>query len=390
MSIARRTNILVLCIIFIFLLTACGGPSASQIQTGPTPSQTLASGQGQQLLAKVAQRLNAAKTLHAVFDTTINGQVLAGTIDTEVWNVSPDKNRSVVLQSTVSRFPTGSVAITNGKYVWQYDPTKKVVYSGQVSQTGTATVGSTFRTGDSSSLSILKLVQSIFTRSDATLVSSSATINGHAAYDLHVIPQDSTGAASSSTPGPDNFNYEGEVYVDKGTELPLQVSLTISGFGQVLLNMNNVVLNSPISNSLFTFVPPAGVKILPLQQASAASDTGSITLAQAEQQAGYHLLSISSSQTGYVLQGVDALGSPGNQIYTLNYTEGTLNFTISEGKPLANLPVSGQQVSIRGTVATLSTSNGASTLAWTEHGLGMQIMGELSTGQVEAIANLLS
>src|SRR5205807_9945978 len=129
---------------------------------------------------------------------------------------------------------------------------------------------------------------------------------------------------------PGNFNYTGEVYIDKATTLPLQVNLNISGLGQVLLDIPMLVLNSPIPESTFTFVVPAGVKVLPLQQANATPTTGSITLAQAQQEAGYHLLSIPGTQTGYQLQGVNALGAPGSQIYTLNYMKGSTNFTIAE------------------------------------------------------------
>ena len=129
--------------------------------------------------------------------------------------------------------------------------------------------------------------------------------------------------------------------------------------------------------------------MLPLPQDTA--DTGAISLAQAEQQAGYHLLSIPSSQTDYVLQSVTALGAPGNQIYTLNYTKGNLNFTIAEGKPLANLPaLPGQQVSLRGTAGVLSSENGGVTLAWTEKGVGIRITGNLSNEQAMSIASLLA
>jgi len=172
--------------------------------------------------------------------------------------------------------------------------------------------------------------------------------------------------------------------------LPLQVNLNVGGIGQVTLNLPTLVLNAAIPDSTFTFIPPAGTKILPLQQEPSTSDGTSLTLAQAEQQAGYHLLSIPTSQTAYQLQGVDALGSPGNQIYTLNYTMGSISFTISEGKPLANLPGgSGQQVNIRGTTATLSTENASTTLAWTENGIGIRITGNLSNDQIMHIANVL-
>jgi len=150
-----------------------------------------------------------------------------------------------------------------------------------------------------------------------------------------------------------------------------------------------LTLNQPIDNSLFTFVPPAGVKVLPFPQPT--PDTGSLTLSQAQQQAGYHLLSIPTSQAAYTLQSVDALGAPGNQIYTLNYlyTQGNVKFSISEGKALANLPTTGQQLRLRGTTGTVSTVGNITTLSWTENGVGLQIAGQLGSDQLVAIANLL-
>ena len=368
------------------LLAACGSAGTQQTQrqtVTPTPTP----GQGQQLLNKAAQNLNAAKTLHGLFDLVISGQLFNGTITTEVWNASPNKNRTVVLQSTVTRFPTGSVTVSNGKRLWQYDPTKKVVYTGPItagSDSGTPTATPS-TTSSNQVLSILNLVQSVFTGSNATLISSSTSVNGVETYKVHVTPQ-----STAAKVGSRSFNYDGDVYLNKSTTLPVRVDLTIQGVGQVTLNLSMLKLNQTLTNDLFTFVPPAGVKVLPLQNENNSSDSGMITLPQAEQQAGYHLLSIPASQTGYSLQGVDALGAPGNQIYALNYTMGNTTFTISEGKPLANLPVSGQQMNLRGTTATLSSSNGSSTLSWTENGTGIQIAGKLSNEQIQAIAKLLS
>ena len=234
----------------------------------------------------------------------------------------------------------------------------------------------------------MNIVQSVFSHSNATLVSSSASINGHAAYDLQIT---SPASAQSSSTGSDsgNFNYNGDVYIDKASMLPLQIKLTIRGFGQVTLGLPTLVLNQPIDNRLFTFMSPTGVQVLPFPKTT-TSGTGTITLEQAQQQAGYHLLSISSSHTAYQLQGVDALGAPGNQIFALNYAVGHTTFAISEGKSLANLPVSGQQVSVRGTTATLTSSGNTITLTWTEKGVGIQIAGNVSKNELLTIANLLA
>ncbi len=357
----------VITIIFTVLvcavMVACGGspPAASK----PTPTPTPTPGPGTQLLRTTAQKLNTASSLHGLFNVTISGQTLNGMLNSEIWNVSPNKNRTLVRQSTISQFTNGSVTVTDGKQIWQYDPEKKVVYTGKVTpETGTPTPGSNSGIGGGQSQFILNLVQSVFTRSDATLVSSSAKVHGRDAYDVHVVPQSQT-ASSGNGGTPGNFNYTGEVYIDKATSLPLQVNLNISGFGQVLLD-------------------------IPLQE-NATPGTGSLTLAQAESQAGYHLLSIPSTQTDYQLQDVTALGSPGNQIYTLNYIKGSTSFTIAEGKALANLPTSGgQTVKLRGTTGTLTTNSGSTTLSWTEKGVGVTITGTLSNDQIVAIANLLA
>src|SRR6266480_2851204 len=367
--------------LLILLLAACGSSSATQTPVQSTPTPTPAPAQGQELLTKAGQILKTAKTLHAIFDIKTAGSVANGTVSTEVWNVSPNKSRTVVLQSTLRQFSTGSITVNNGKQVWQYDPVKKVVYTGQVSNTTGTPVA-----GRDQTRFIMNIVQTVFTHSNATLISSSARVNGHNAYDIQVT---SPATAQSSSTGSGNFNYKGDVFIDKASMLPVQVQLMIQGFGQVTLNLPKLVLDQPVDNSLFTFVPPAGAQVLPFPKTT-TSDTGTLSLEQAQLQAGYHLLSIPSSQGAYQLQGVDALGAPGNQIFTLNYAMGNITFAISEGKSLANLPISGQQVSVRGTTATLSTSGNSLTLTWTEKGVGIQIAGNVSRDELVTIANLLS
>src|SRR5690348_14364404 len=160
--------------LLMLLLAACGNSSTTQtpVQSTPTPAPA----QGQELLTKAGQSLKTAKTLHAIFDITTAGTAVNGTVSTEVWNVSPDKSRTVVLQSTIKQFSTGSITVSNGKQVWQYDPAKKVVYTGQVGNNIAAA-------GRDQTQFILNIVQSVFFHSNATLVSSSASVNAHDAYD---------------------------------------------------------------------------------------------------------------------------------------------------------------------------------------------------------------
>jgi outer membrane lipoprotein-sorting protein len=362
----------------LILLAACGG-TAQQQSPHPTPTPTATMTPGEQLLHRVATTLNTAKTVHGIFNLQLSGGDMNGTLSFELWNAAPNKHRSVVLQSSVTEIPTGSVSVSDGKHIWQYDPNKKIVYTGAVqeNQNGTGSTGG-------GSQQLLNLVQSIFTHSDGTLKSSSATAKGRPAYDVYIVPQGSAGAKGASA-----FNYEGDIFIDKETQLPVQVKLNVQGLGNITLDLPKLDLNQPIASDLFTFTTPAGAKEEPLQQNNSGG-SNSMTLKQASAQAGYHLLSIPGSQSEYTLQRIDALGAPGNQIYTLNYSKGSLTFTIAEGKPLANLPANGgKTISLRGTTATISSENGTTALAWTEKGVGIRMTGALSNDQAVTIAQLL-
>lgn len=378
---------LLLVICCMVLLAACGGSGVgtNQAQSRKTPVSTVTPtvGPGQQLLAQSAQLLTSARTLHGIFNSTLSGQLANGEVDSEVWRMTPDKSRALILKSTLKQFTSGMLIVSDGKQTWQYNPAQKLVYTGSASPaSGTGTPGTRGNQNNVQAL-LLGAIQTIFTHSTATLLSSTDRVNGRPVYTVHVVPQSQSASASGVS-----FNYDGTVSLDKQTQLPLAIDLTVPGFARVQIAIPSLELNKPLDASLFTFKPPAGTKVEPFPSATGAND-GSLTIQQAEQQAGYHLLSIPSSQTAYHLQSVDALGAPGNQIYTLTYTSNGLSFTISEGKALANLPLSGQSLDLRGTRATLVISGGTSTLSWTEKGIGIQITGTLTKEQVTAIAKLL-
>ena len=383
----NRLKLALPCALLLLMLTlaACNGSattSSPSITPVPKFSPTPVSDRGTQLLAQAGQTLNGARTLHAIVDITIVGPALNGAIKSEMWNLAPDKNRTDVLQSNIGQFASGTLTVSDGKQIWQYNPQQKVAYHAQISASSTATPTTGAAATDQSQM-IFNLVRSVFTHSNGTLVSSSAIVNGHAAYDIAVTSQ-----AQSSSSGTNNFNYSGHVFLDKTSNLPLRVILSVQGLGQITLDLPMLALNTQLDQNLFTFTPPSGVKVLPFPTDTSAS--GTLTLAQAQQQAGYHLLSIPTS-TSYQLLSVDALGAPGNQIYAINYlAQPDSKFTISQGKALANLPASGQHTSLRGTTATIATVGNTTTISWTEKGVGIQISGPLSATQLTTIATLLS
>ncbi len=94
------------------LMAACGGSSTTPSK--PTPPPTPTPGEGQQLLAKASKALTSARTMYAIFNIAIAGPTINGTLKTEVWNEQPDKNRTVVLDSTISQFPSGETTVTDG------------------------------------------------------------------------------------------------------------------------------------------------------------------------------------------------------------------------------------------------------------------------------------
>lgn len=369
----------------LFLLVACSGGTGNTQRARGSPTPTPTAEPGQQLLMQSAQLLNTAHTLHGVFDATISGQFANGELRSEVWRMAPNKSRTLVLKSTLSQFSNGTLVVSDGKTVWQYDPAKKRVYTGPASTPGLAgtPVPGVNQAGGQSL--VFSVVQMIFTDSAATLVSSSDTLNGRPIYTIRVSP----GSASTASSNGLSFDYDGTVSLDRQTRLPVALDLSLAAFGQVHIAIPSLTLNPPLAPGLFTFTPPPGASVQPFPPAS-GQDDNSLTLQQAEQQAGYHLLSIPASQTAYHLQTIDALGAPGNQIYALNYSFAGGTFTISEGKSLANLPLGGQSLALRGTTATFSNASGTSTLSWTEKSIGIQITGPLTQNQLVTIARLLT
>ncbi|GCE26703.1 hypothetical protein KDA_21870 [Dictyobacter alpinus] len=378
----------------LLLVAGCGSSGGNDKQASvtptapPLPSPTAISGPGQQTLDTMAQKLNNAKTLHGIFKLTSSSQAFNGNVETELWKTAPDKSRSEVKQSTFSQVSTGSVSVSDGQQIWQYDPAKKIVYTGKVShdantpdQQNQGIAGS----GGGQNQSLLNIIQSIFDNSIGTLRSSSVTVDGHNTSDVHVVPRSNGDSGTAS-----NFNYKGEIYIDNQTQLPVKVDLDISSLGKITVTIPKLDVNPAIDNKLYTFTPPAGTKTRPLEEASGNQNTGKLTLAQAQKQAGYHLLSIPGQEGEYTLQGVAALGTPGLQTYTLNYMKGNTAFTIAEGKPLADLPARGNQTSLRGTNGTSSSNNGQTTLSWTEKGVGYRITGAITADQALEIAKLLS
>jgi outer membrane lipoprotein-sorting protein len=378
----------------LILLSACGGSSSTQTTTKATPTAppTPTPGPGQTILNSMANKLNNAKTLHGTFNISTSGQSAQGTISTEVWKEGATKSRSQILQSSISQTQSGSLTVTDGKTVWQYNPSTHTVYKGPAnsgSDQGATGSGISTTSGGESQL-FLNIIQLIFTQSDGTLRSSSTIINGHTTYDIHVVPSNNSNSSAVNS-----FNYSGEVYIDKTMQLPVRVNLNVNGFGNVIVDITKLDINPTLSPSLFTFTPPSGTKVLPLQDQNGngnnnSGNTGTLSLAQAQKQAGYHLLSIPASQAAYVLTGVTALGANGNQTYALSYMKGNLPFTITESKSLAFLPAQGQKVQLRGTTGAISTSNGTSTLTWTEHNIGISISGKLSASEIMTIANSLT
>lgn len=360
----------------LFFLVACGSgaPQTKTAVATPTPAPD----QGQQILNKLSHDFKNAHTVHSIFNLHIEGQAINGDVTDEVWNAQTQKSRTVVLKSSIQQVPQGQITVNDGKQIWQYDPGKKVVYKGSVNANA----------GQGGGQFSFNFIQNIFTRSNGTL-RGSASINGHDTYDIHIIPQDKPATPAANTDTQNNLDYEGELYVDKNSQLPQRIDLNAQN-NQIKIDFTKLELNPTLPGQTFVFQIPAGVQVLPLPTGNAGNGSGSMTLAQAEQQAGYHLLHIPSNQKAYILTGISALGAPGNQIYTLSYMKGATAFTISEGKPLANLPASGQALHLRNTTATFSNEGGSNTLAWTENGVGIHITGSASQDQLVAIATILS
>lgn len=386
----RHRSILNLPVMLLAMLTlvlsACQPTSTeAMIHTGSYPSMhnlAQTSSPGQQLLDRIAQRLNSAKTLHGNFTLTLQGRAATGTIKLEQWSAQGGKSRNETLASTLPQAVAGSLTVSDGKKMWQYDPSQKVVYIGPAQQSNSLLAVP----GRGQVQLLLNTLLSVFGSSTGTLVSDKASVDGKAAYQVHVVPQESSDQGRAN---PGSLSYQGEVYIDKSSEQPLRMDLTLASLGPVSMHFDNFELNTSIDAEKFTFVTPAGIREEALPTAS-GSNSDLLSLAQAQKKVSYHLLAISSDHSEYILNGVTTLGTPKNAIYLLDYMRGSQVFTIAEGAPLANLEgAAGQSLGLRSTNATFAQINSLASLAWTEKGIGIRITGHLTQDQATTIAQLL-
>src|SRR5260370_33327893 len=123
MSLYRWRATLLFTILLTLLLAACAGSSTSRAPATPTPAPR----QGQELLTKVGKNLNAAKTLHGIFDVAVVGPGINGIVNTEVWNEAPGKSRTVVLQSTITQIAAGTLTHNDRKKGRENEPAKQGV-----------------------------------------------------------------------------------------------------------------------------------------------------------------------------------------------------------------------------------------------------------------------
>jgi Outer membrane lipoprotein-sorting protein len=348
--------------------------------------------ESQPLLTAIAHELDNARTIHGSFTTSISSQFFNGTVNSELWKQSPQNSRNEIHQSTLTQEPTGTVTISNGKQLWYYNPQTNIVYTGPVSTSATPNNGlnSVSGTGNDLLQTLFALVQGIFEQGQGTLKADTSHINGHNALVI--------GVAATNTAQNGNVpfsTYSGNVYIDQQTHLPLSVELTIPNQGTVSMHINSLELNASLTTSTFTFTPPAGASVQPLaaENSNAGNTTNDqITLAQAEKQADYHLLSIPGDQGQYQLSGVTLLGTSGDRTYALNYRKGSQQFMLAEGKPLANLPLAsaGQPVQIQGQNGMLYSDQGTTTIAWTQQNIGLRLIGPLASSEEQSIANMLN
>jgi hypothetical protein len=151
--------------------------------------------------------------------------------------------------------------------------------------------------------------------------------------------------------------------------------------GQTVVDIPLLMLNEQIPAHTFTFTPPPDAKVL---------TTGPLPFIQAQQEAGYHLLTIPDTQKGYTFEQVSAIGHSKDISYNLYYKTGSTNVIISERKTSLSPASSGAPVTVRGQSGSVITNSGITVLTWAEDGVQISIEGTLSKDQAISMAQVLS
>ncbi|MGB8644957.1 MAG: DUF4367 domain-containing protein [Anaerolineae bacterium] len=349
--------------VLVALVLALGGSglvALAAFNTAPVPAD---------ILTRAVTNLTNAQDGHAVLQIQGTSPDKSGTATVEVWakKLADGKNyalRAEVRDSSEAQY-RGAIAVSNGTDFWAYLPISNTVWTGPVNST---------QQGQDKSPQ--ELVQQLLDYSTVTL-SGVESVNGNLAYKLQLVPNDKAPKAAAGATG--------LVWIDQTSYLPWKGTVDAGSMGRGQFTAQVLELNIGVPDSRFQFQPPAGARIVPVQN----QQPQHLTLNEADKTAGFKLLKPGYLPAGATL--VDVLKAGKGIVYRYESAHGSFSIEQSAELQGKSPATSGEAVQVRGVTATLFASPDGSRLMlmWTENGRRYSVSGAISRQEALKVAESL-
>ncbi len=369
----RHKILLTLALIGTLLLAACG-------QQVPT---------AEEIVERMETANAAMQDVHAVVAVTFNGPEQSGNLRAEVWMQRTgavdaagrpiSQLRAEVLEASEAD-AVGSLIVSDGTTFWLYSPT-----------------ANTAITGSSDEMKDVPAAGGM-----ATDMLQDIVQQGLDAFDLEVLGEEQVAGKNTwkvqVTPKPETTAQlrldsvlQGMLWVDAELALPLKISLDATDFGQGMLEVEQIELNTGLSADLFSFTPPADAEIIQAADLAAQMQPQASTLEEARTSVSFTLREPTYLPAGMALTEVRVMGT---STVILNYAGAGASLSIVQSnedvgddrEPPAGSNVS--EVTVDGVPATLveGADGQGSLLSWEVNGVRYVVAGTLSGAEAIQVA----
>lgn len=349
---------------------------------------------GQQLptAEEIVERMEAANAamqdVHAVVTATFTGTEESGTLRAEVWmqrtgDVDAAGNpisrvRAEVLEASAPE-AVGSLIVSDGETFWLYNPAANTAITG-----GRDELKDVPATGGVATEMLQDLVQQGLDAVDLEVLGEEQ-VAGKNTWKVQVTPKPETTAQLQL-----DSVLQGTLWVDEELALPLKISVDATDFGQGLVEVQQIELNTGLSADLFSFTPPDGTEIVQAADLAAQMQPRATTLDEARTSVSFAVREPTYLPAGLTLVEVRVMGT---DTVILNYAGAGASLSIVQSnedvgdrEPPAGSAVS--EVTIDGVPATLveGADGQGSLLSWEVDGIRYVVAGTLSGAEAIQVA----
>jgi outer membrane lipoprotein-sorting protein len=323
----------------------------------------------QEIVAKLEEVEASTEDAHAILEFSAKGEGMDEDMVVEVWEKRPNKFRAEVLETNDSEL-VGAISVTDGQQFWMYQPSQNEVVVGEVGANEPSSFQGAIRDMED-------MIRQVLDATDVKLAGEE-DVAGVATYKLELTPREGDEAILP-------VGSQVTLWVDQERWVVLQAYFSggIAGEGQ--MRVRSFELNTGITDDLFQFEIPEGVKITNAEDKRPQS----LTLDEARAQADFTLLVPAYLPEGATL--IDVLTVDG--AYILRYDHSTTSFTVIQGRPQGEReapPGQKTEVTVRGQTANLITDGlGNSFLTWVEDGVAITIAGRISQDETLKVTESL-